>query len=114
MEWRRHGWSSRSPPRCASWAAKPFCTSPCAAHRLLRHPVTTGISVGRSRPRTRGDGCAGERGALLTRETMTEKPELRERRPYERCHTDRRFADWLRVQGLAQDDGATSPPYASS
>jgi hypothetical protein len=41
---------------------------------------------------------------------MPEKPELRKRRPYERCHTDRRFAEWLRTQGLASDDGPTSAP----
>ena len=36
--------------------------------------------------------------------TMTEKREPREMRPYERCHTDRRFAEWLRAQGLSEDD----------
>jgi hypothetical protein len=44
---------------------------------------------------------------------MAERLELRERRPYEHCHTDRHFVEWLRAQGLLTDEGPTSPTPAS-
>jgi hypothetical protein len=43
---------------------------------------------------------------------MTDKAHPRERRPYERCHTDRRFAEWLRAQGLAEEEGGPPLPVA--
>jgi hypothetical protein len=45
---------------------------------------------------------------------MTDKREPGGRRPYERCHTDRRFAEWLRTQGLSEDDWWSAATQASA